>query len=374
MISRFIEANIRKRLADNKAIIILGPRQTGKTTIIQHLFGNNSDVLWWNGDESDIRSNLENPNSTLIRSLIGKNKILIIDEAQRIKNIGICIKLITDNIKDVKVIASGSSSFELANKINEPLTGRKWEYLMLPLSYAEMVNNHGLVQERRLLEHRLVFGYYPDIVNNPGDEIQLLKMLASSYLYKDILTWEQIKKPDKLERIVQALAFQIGNEVSYNELGNICGIDNETVEKYILLLERAFIVFRLNSLKRNLRNELKKSRKIYFYDNGLRNAIINQFNPIAIRNDKGALWENFMISERIKQNELNENYLNRYFWRTREQKEIDYIEDYEGILHAFEFKWKNNNVSAPNSFLNAYPGSVFSVISTENYEDFILKQ
>jgi len=231
MINRTIEESIRNRLNDKKAIIIFGPRQTGKTTLLHQLFDDKENILWWNGDEPDLRSQLENATSTLLRSLIGKHKILIIDEAQRIKNIGLCIKLITDNTKNVKVVATGSSAFELANKINEPLTGRKWEYMLFPFSFKEMTEHVGAVEERRLLEHRMIYGYYPDVVNNPGNEIPIIKDIANSYLYKDILTWERVQKPDRLEKLVQALAFQIGNEVSYKELGRLCALDNETVEK-----------------------------------------------------------------------------------------------------------------------------------------------
>jgi predicted AAA+ superfamily ATPase len=304
--------------------------------------------------------------------MIGNHKTVIIDEAQRIKNIGVCIKLIVDNIKGVKVIATGSSAFELANKINEPLTGRKWEYMLFPLSYREMVNHGGQLQERRLLEQRMLYGYYPEVINSPGNEIAILKTIASSYLYKDILTWERIQKPDRLEKLLQTLAFQVGNEVSYNELGKSCGMDNETVERYILLLERAFIVFRLGSFSRNLRSELKRSRKIYFYDNGIRNSIINQFNSLPLRNDTGALWENFVISERMKSNEYNQRFLSRYFWRTREQQEIDYIEEYDGVLHAYEFKWKSfKKISPPKTFSRNYPDMIFDVITPENFEDFV---
>ncbi|MDD5571940.1 MAG: ATP-binding protein [Bacteroidales bacterium] len=372
MITRITGAKILLRLKDKKAIILLGPRQTGKTTLLHQLFDDKSNILWWNGDETDLRSQLENVTSTRLQSMIGNYKTLIIDEAQRIKNIGLCIKLITDNIKNVKVIATGSSAFGLANKINEPLTGRKWEFMLYPFSYKEMLQYHGQIEEQRLLEHRIIYGYYPDVVNNPGDEITILKTIVNSYLYKDILTWERIQKPDRLEKLVQALAFQIGNEISYNELGQLCGLDNETVEKYILLLERAFIVFRLSSLRRNLRNELKKSRKIYFYDNGLRNSIINQFNPVGLRNDVGALWENFIISERMKFIEYEQFYLTRYFWRTKEQQEIDYIEEYNGKMFAYEFKWNKIKNKFPITFLKAYPDSKTSVITKDNYQDFII--
>ena len=372
MIERLLQNQIQKRMEDSKAIIVLGPRQVGKTTLLHTLFSS-KNALWLNGDDSDTRSLLENPNADRLKSIIGKHPYLIIDEAQRIENIGVCIKIITDQLNGIKVIATGSSSFELANKINEPLTGRKWEFFLYPLSFQEMVNHHGLITEKRLLENRLLFGYYPEVINKPGDEKVIIKSLADSYLYKDILTWERILKPEKLERLIQALAFQVGSEVSYNELGQNCGLDKETVEKYIQLLEKAFIVFRLNSFSRNLRNELKKSRKIYFYDNGIRNAVINQFSPLASRNDIGALWENFMISERQKHIQYQQLFCNRYFWRTTAQQEIDYIEEKDGDLFAWEFKWNNKGkASFTKTFVNEYQPKQTKVISPENMEEFIL--
>ena len=373
MIKRILESTLTHKMADKKAIILLGPRQVGKTTLINHIIEKSEKTtLLWNGDEADVRILLENSTSTKLRNLIGNNTLLVIDEAQRIKNIGLCLKLIVDNIPEVKVIATGSSAFELANKINEPLTGRKWEYYLFPLSYSEMVQHHGRVNENRLIEHRMIYGYYPEIVTNPGSEKELLKQIASSYLYKDILTWEKIHKPDKLERLLQALAFQVGNQISYNELGQLTGLDNQTVEKYINLLEKSFIVFRLGSLSRNLRNELKKSRKIYFYDNGLRNAVINQFNPLSLRNDTGALWENFLICERMKHTNYNGIYYNRYFWRTHAQQEIDYIEDSEGTLFAYEFKWsKMGKARFPKTFASNYPKSSMQLITPDNFEEFI---
>lgn len=373
MIERLLQNQLQKRLKDNKAIVLLGPRQVGKTTLLRKMFLS-PNALWLNGDDSDTRSMLEKPNVTRLKSIVGKHHYLIIDEAQRIQNIGVCIKIIIDQLKSVKVIATGSSSFELANKINEPLTGRKWEFFLYPLSFQEMVNHHGLMTEKRLLENRLLFGYYPEVINNPGDEKIIIKSLADSYLYKDILTWERILKPEKLERLIQALAFQIGSEVSYNELGQTCGLDKETVEKYIQLLEKAYIVFRLNSFSRNLRNELKKSRKIYFYDNGIRNAVINQFSPLASRNDKGALWENFIISERQKYIQYQQIFCNRFFWRTTAQQEIDYIEEKDGELFAWKFKWNNKSkTSFTKTFVNEYHPTHTSVISPENMEEFILK-
>ncbi len=372
MIKRSLFKTISKRISDNKAIILLGPRQAGKSTLLKELESIlHQPVKTVNGDEADVRALLTNSTSSQLKSFIGNAKTLVIDEAQRIENVGLTLKLITDNLT-TKIVATGSSAFELANKINEPLTGRKWEHMLFPISYAEMVNHTSQLEERRLLETRLVYGYYPEVVNSPGKEIDLLKQLANSYLYKDILMWQRIQKPERLEKLAQALAFQVGSEVSYHELGQMTGLDNETVERYLLLLERAFIVFRLTTFSRNLRNELKKTRKVYFFDNGLRNALINQFSPIGLRQDVGALWENFLISERMKYIQYNELYRNRYFWRTRTQQEIDYIEEYNGKLCAFEFKW-NPKAKAhfPNSFLEAYPGVETSVITPANFEEFV---
>jgi len=374
MISRILESKISEQIFKGKAILILGARQVGKTTLVNRIVQKTEvPTLYLNGDEVDVRGLLSNTTSTQLKTLIGKNQLLIIDEAQRIANIGITLKLIVDNLPDVQVIATGSSSLELANQIREPLTGRKFEYFLFPLSYGEMANYTSPLEERRLLEHRLIYGYYPEVVTHAGDEKQILQLLASSYLYKDIFSLEKVKKPVILEKLVQALALQIGQEVSYREVGQLIGADNETVEKYVDLLEKAFIVFRLSALSRNLRNELKKSRKIYFCDNGIRNAVIKNFSPIALRQDVGALWKNFLISERIKANHYNNRWVNQYFWRTHAQQEIDYIEEYDGILHAFEFKWNpTRNTRIPKTFLNAYPGSETAIVTKDHFYDFIV--
>ena len=374
LIKRRLSNLIQKRLNDPKAIILIGPRQAGKTTLLRQLTNAlKKPVLWWNGDEPDIRQILSNITSTHLKNLIGKHTLLVIDEAPRIENIGMTIKLIVDNLPGVKVVATGSSAFELANRMNEPLTGRKWQYHLYPLSWEEMVNHHGLLEERRLLTHRLIYGYYPDIVGQAGDEPALLSQLADSYLYKDILILENIQKPERLERLVQALAFQIGNQVSYNELGKITGLNNETVEKYISILEKAYVVFRLGAFSRNLRNELKKTRKIYFYDNGVRNAVIKHFNPVGLRDDIGALWENFLVSERIKRMANRGLSVNCYFWRTAQQQEIDYLEERDGKLLAWEFKW---NASAkarfPKTFTRAYPHSETKMITPDNMDGFLM--
>lgn len=373
MIHRLLYNNIHDKLFKGKAIIILGPRQIGKTTLVKSISDElKGDALWLNGDETNDREKFNRPTSTKFKALIGKKEILIIDEAQRIPDIGLCIKLIVDNIPDVQVIATGSSSLELASKINEPLTGRKYEYYLYPLSFKEMMDHSGVRVEERLLEHRMIYGYYPEIVTKPGEEQELLRLITNSYLFKDLFALEKIKKPVLLEKLLQALALQIGNEVSFHELSQLIGSDNETIERYIDLLEKGFVIFRLPSLSRNLRNELKKGRKIYFWDNGVRNALIGNFNPLSLRNDTGALWENFLITERIKVNHYFNHFRNYMFWRTHAQQEIDFIEDYGGRLHAYEFKWNpKKKFSFSKTFNDAYPDSKTALITTENYLDFV---
>jgi uncharacterized protein len=372
MIERKLLQEISSKLFMRKAIILLGPRQVGKTTLLQQIAKNNEKVLWINADNIADREIFNNASGTRLKALFGNHKIVIIDEAQRIPDIGIKLKLITDELKDIQLIASGSSSFDLANSINEPLTGRKFEYRMFPLSFSELADNTNLLEELKMLNHRLVFGSYPDLINNHGNEKEILQQLTNSYLYKDILEWNKIKKSDKIIKLLQAISFQVGNQVSYNELGQTVGLNSETVESYINLLEQSFVVFKLSSFSRNLRNELKKSNKIYFFDNGIRNTLIANFNPVTLRNDVGALWENYLISERLKHCEYNKIYSNKYFWRTHSKQEIDYIEEREGKLFAFEFKWnKNKKTNIPLAFKNAYENAEFMTITPDNYEKFI---
>lgn len=374
MIKRILENQIIARFFKGKAIIVLGPRQSGKTTLIQSVLRTTSiPALSLNGDEADVREMLSSTTSTRLKAIIGKYKIVFIDEAQRIPNIGITLKLLTDNVKDVQIIATGSSAFDLAGKTNEPLTGRKYEYQLYPVSFGEMIDHHGLIEEKRLLEHRLVFGYYPEIVTKQGEEKELLQLLAGSYLYKDLLALEHMKKPVMLEKIVKALALQVGSEVTYHEIGQLIGADNETVEKYINLLEKAFVVFRLPAFSRNVRNEIKKGKKVYFYDNGVRNAIIGNFNLPNIRSDIGALWENFLISERMKLLHYHGIDAARFFWRTTLQQEIDYLEETGGELSAFEFKWNPKaKVRFPKTFTKGYPQSKTHFITRENIENFLV--
>ena len=373
MIKRKIENIVLSKLGKRKAIILTGARQVGKTTLLHRLFSQKDETLWLNGDEIEVQMLFENISAKRLQSIIGSKKTVIIDEAQRIADVGLRLKLITDQIPDVQLIATGSSSFDLLNKVNEPLTGRKWEYRMFPLSFGEMVDYHGFLDEKRMLPHRLLYGYYPNVVTGIGEGKELLKQLTESYLYKDLLMWEQVKKPDKLIKLLQALAYQVGSQVSYTELGQMCGLDYKTVEKYILLLEQCFVIFRLGSFSRNLRNELKNNRKIYFYDNGVRNALIADFRSIELRNDIGVLWENFLISERKKKLHYDNIWANVYFWRTQTQKEIDYVEDSDGVLSAYEFKWNPDaKVKQPTVFLDAYPNSVFKVIHRDNFDEFLL--
>lgn len=372
-IARILSTKIAEKLKTGKAIILLGPRQVGKTTLIKSLFKDVSNVLWFNGDELDIQSLFANISATRLKAIIGNNTTLIIDEAQRIKDIGLRLKLITDQIPEVQLIVTGSSALELANEVNEPLTGRKWEYRMYPVSFEEMVKHHGLLEEKRMLPHRLIYGYYPEVINQIGSEQELLNQLAESYLYKDVLLLDQVKRPDALIKLLQGLSFQVGAQVSYNELSQLCGIDAKTVEKYIILLEQSYVIFRLGSFSRNLRTELKKSRKIYFYDNGIRNALINNFSQIENRVDIGALWENFLVSERIKYISYHKHYSSNWYWRNVEQQEIDYIEEADGKLRAYEFKWNPKaKVKLPNTFKQAYPKANYDVIHPENFDLFLL--
>ncbi|MBN1650332.1 MAG: ATP-binding protein [Bacteroidales bacterium] len=373
MITRDLEVEIGKKLFGGKAIIIMGARQTGKTTLLKKITKNQEDVLWLNADEVDTIALFENVSSIRLKSIFAGKKIIVIDEAQRISNIGIKLKLITDQIPEIQLLATGSSAFELANKINEPLTGRKWEYKLFPLSFSEMVKHIGLLEENRMMPHRLIYGYYPDVINNPGKEKEILKQLSDSYLYKDILMWEHIKKPEKLLKLLQALALQLGAEISYNNLASLLEIDNQTVEKYIQLLEQTYIIFRLPAFSRNQRKELKRAKKIYFIDNGIRNALLANFNHLELRSDTGALWENFILSERFKYLHYNNIWANSYFWRTHDQQEIDYIEEKDGILNAYEIKWSiKKKPTLSKSFAKTYPEHEYFVINPQNYDQFLL--
>ncbi len=370
MIKRILEDKIIKRFGNGKVILLIGPRQVGKTTLFNKLL-EGKEYLFLNGDDPTVRKILSNPNLEQLKSIIGKHSIVFIDEAQRIENIGITLKLISDQLKSVQLLVSGSSAFELNNQTQEPLTGRKWEYHLYPISWTEFEMDVGYIKAEQQLELRIIYGMYPDVINNLGEEKEVLKQLTDSYLYKDILSYGGIRKPEVLEKLLRALAFQIGNEVSYNELSQIVGIDKKTVATYIDLLCQAFVIYKLPSFSKNLRNEIKTNQKIYFYDTGVRNMIIGNLNPLQNRQDKGNLWENFLITERLKFKAYNTSLAKGYFWRTVSQQEIDYVEEDAGIIKGYEIKWNpKNKVKIPKIFSDTYKADV-EIINQENFRDFL---
>ncbi len=373
MIRRKLTSVLQTQLHKGKAIILIGARQLGKTTLLRDLIHDKEHTLWLNADDLDARTIVQNLTLARLKTMLGQYRYVVIDEAQRIENIGLQLKLITDNLPQVQLLVTGSSALEIANNINEPLTGRKYEYKLYPLSFDELQAHFGLVEERTHLPLRLVYGAYPDVVCHPSEARKILMQLADSYLYKDVLEWERIKKPERLLKLLQALAYQIGSEVSYSELAQIVGLDKETISNYINLLEQSQVIFRLGSFNRNLRNELKFARKIYFYDNGIRNALINNFSDIEMRQDVGALWENYLVGERLKRNHYKGLYVNTYFWRTHQMQEIDYIEESDGKMSAYEFKWNLRKRAKKNpTFRRAYPDVEIHTITTDNYIDFLL--
>jgi predicted AAA+ superfamily ATPase len=370
MINRDLTNIVINKLHKGKAIVLIGPRQVGKTTLINALLADKT-YLFLDGDDHSVSELLSNANTEQLRSIIGNYKYIFIDEAQRIPNIGLKLKIIVDQIRDVQVIVSGSSAFDINNITQEPLTGRKFEYQLFPVSWNEFEQNVGYVKAHQQLELRMLYGMYPDVINNFSNEYEILKNLVSSYLYKDILALAGIRKSDVLEKILQALALQIGSEVSYNEIAQLVGVDKNTVNTYIDLLEKSFVVFRLNSFSKNIRNEIKANKKIYFYDTGVRNMVIGNFNALALRQDKGALWENFMMAERMKFLAYSQSLAKPFFWRTTTQQEVDYIETNADTVSAFEFKWASTKkAKLPKSFIEAYNPS-FRVVNQENFRDFL---
>ncbi|MBK9337389.1 MAG: ATP-binding protein [Lewinellaceae bacterium] len=356
MIPRTQTGNIRQGFGKGKAVVVIGPCQVGKTTLVRQITQTlDRKTLWLTGDDPETRSLFDNIGLARLQTLIGQNEVVVVDEAQRFTNAGLMLKL------------------DLAAQTKESLTGRKFEYPLYPLSFVEMTNHHGYLAEHALLEHRMLYGYYPEVVqNDPPRAQKILNDLSDGLMYKDLLSLDQIKKPSLLVKLLQALALQVGSEVSYPEIAQLIGADPLTVEKYTDLLEQSFVVFRLPSLSRNARNEIKKGRKIYFYDNGIRNAILKNFSPLALRADTGALWENFLLAERMKRNAYTDYFCNTYFWRTTSQQEIDYVEDTGGRLYAFEFKWQAKKPARfPAAFLENYPGSQATMITKENFDAFI---
>jgi len=371
MIDRELRQSIENKLFKGKAIIITGARQTGKTTLVHRVLDDQNNIVHLNCDEPVVRESLTNTNLADLQRVIGQNKIVFIDEAQRVKNIGLTLKLITDNIKEVQLIVTGSSSLDLANEINEPLTGRKWEFQLFPISWGEFVAYRGFLKAKSELNQRIIYGMYPDVINHPGDENEVLLQLSDSYLYKDLLAFKGIRKPDLLEKLLQALSLQIGSEVSYNELSKLLQVDKNTVAKYIDLLEKTFVVFSVPSFSKNMRKEISKGKKIYFYDCGIRNAVISNFNNLELRTDKGPLWENFLMSERLKSLRYAGKRAKMHFWRTTDQREIDYIETETDSIRAWEMKWNPNaKTKTVSAFEKSYKTDI-EILTPDNFSDFL---
>jgi uncharacterized protein len=369
---RYLQKQLEDRLFKGDIIVIYGPRQVGKTTLVKALAEKYSDAKYILCDTPENSEFWSRPSLVDLQRYIGSTRILILDEAQSVENIGLTLKNIFDNFPDLQVIATGSSSFELSNKIKEALTGRKWELFMYPISMSELLRTHDFTEVKSFIPELLRVGMYPKILTSAQDDIeQRLDFLTSDYLFKDVLKFEKVQSSRVLKDLLIALALQLGKEVSFRELGELVGINKQTVERYIDLLQKAFIIFPLFPLSRNQRNEINKTRKIYFYDLGIRNSLIKNLNKINLRNDIGALWENFCIIERQKANAKNSIRVNSYFWRNYQQAEIDYIEEKDGQYHPFEIKWKKTNVKLPKGFADSYDFTDFKVITPESIWDFI---
>ncbi len=373
MVSRILQERIEKMMFKNKVIIVYGARRVGKTTMVNQILQNNQSGKYFNCDLLQVKSALETTNSTLLHDFIGDSKLIVLDEAQQIENIGKILKIMIDNFPGVQIIVTGSSSFELANTLSEPLTGRSRQFVLFPFSMEELHEKEAWLDLNAKLNKIIVHGLYPEVYGLSGDEaVEELQNISSNYLYKDVLQLSSIKRPDLILKLMKALALQVGSEYSLNEIAVLLGENVHTIKKYIEILEQAFVIFNLKSFSRNLRKELGKRNKVFFYDNGIRNSILMNFNQLDSRNDTGQLWENFCISERLKHNNNHRQFKNIYFWRTYSQVEIDYIEEYNGELFAYEFKWGNTKrKKPPKEFLEAYENSVYQVIDRDNYIEFI---
>lgn len=372
IITRKAQIELEKWLGKRKVIILTGARQVGKTTLFKGMFAKKKDVLWLNADEITIREKLQIMTIENLKGVIGKNKYVIIDEVQRIQNAGLLLKILVDNFKNVQFLATGSSSLDISENIFEPLTGRHLLFHLRPLMMAEMYQHLTPFEIEQKIPFHLVYGNYPDVHNNPFDAEVLLKNLSGQYLYKDILSWKDIRKPQLLEKLLQLLAYQIGSQVSISELAGQLKVKSETVENYLDLLEKSFIIFRLSSFSKNPRKEISKMNKIYFHDNGIRNAVIEEFDALPTRSDQGKLWENFVISERMKWLAWNKPSAKCYFWRNYNQSEVDYVEISRKQISAFEFKWRlSKKHGFSRAFANDYPESLRQIITPSNVTGFL---
>jgi uncharacterized protein len=375
-LTRTITENLIQALKPNKVVVLLGSRRTGKTELIKHILEKiNKRYLLFDGDDFTTLNLFQPRTVENFKSLIGTNELLVIDEAQQIPGIGKALKLIVDHIPGIKVLITGSSAFDISNKIGEPLTGRKSTFWLFPFSQAEFSQKETIIETTGKLHERIIFGCFPELIHlqEKKEKEIYLKELVSSYLMKDILSFEGIRSADKILNLLRLIAFQIGKEVSLHELGRQLGLHKNTVEKYLDLLSKTFVIFSINAFSRNLRNEISKSKRWYFYDNGIRNILIENMNDIAIRNDTGEIWENYIISERVKFQKNNQILVSNYFWRTYQQQEIDWVEERDGKLFAYEIKWNpNKKVKVPITWKNAYPDSIFQIIHPRNYYSWIV--
>lgn len=373
LLHRLIQSKIENRLFKNKVIIVYGARQVGKTTLVKQIINKYKDEsLYLNCELLSVQQNLSIPEAEKLKSYIGKYRLIVLDEAQKISNIGLILKILVDTYPDIQVIATGSSSFDLAEKISEPLTGRVDKFILYPFSFKEIEQKYNRFEISAKLNNIIRFGSYPEIFFLPEKEaMSRLDEISSNYLYKDILSFEGIKKSSIIVNLLQLIALQLGSEVSYQEIATQLGISRLTVQKYIDLLEQSFVIFTLRAFSRNIRKEISKSVKIYFYDLGIRNSLIQNYNSLNIRNDTGALWENLMIIERIKRNAYRQIFVNYYFWRTYDQKEIDFIEEREGKLFGYEIKWGGKKQKEPKLWKETYDNAEFKIINQKNYFDFI---
>lgn len=374
MISRFF-GDIEPFLHSNKVLVIYGPRRVGKTTLLnQYLSKTKLKYRLDSGDNIRVQEVLSSHDFKAIKEYAAGYELIAIDEAQQITGIGLGLKILVDQVPNLKVIVTGSSSFDLANQVGEPLTGRKTTLTLFPIAELELAKEHNAYDLKQRLEDRLLFGSYPEVLtaNFRESKIAVVEEIVNSYLFKDVLALDKIKKSKILVDLVKLLALQVGSEVSINEIATNLSINARTVERYIDILEKSFVILGVGSLRRNLRNEVRGKKKYYFYDTGVRNGIISQFNSLSERSDVGNLWENYLFIERLKKRSYQNIHANHYFWRTYEQQEIDYIEEREGKLFAYEFKWKETNVKAPARFLDNYPNALFNVITKENYLEFVV--
>jgi predicted AAA+ superfamily ATPase len=373
-IQRAIEATIKNRLVAGKVNLLVGARRVGKTFLLKKIVQDiNEPYLWLNGDDESTHDLLAERTIANYRRITSGISLLIIDEAQMIKDIGLKMKLMIDEIPNLKIIASGSSVYALSYKVGEPLVGRAFWHKIFPIAQNELKHHESYVDTVRNLEERLIYGGYPEMfqLTTLQEKEAYIKEILNSYLFKDLLVFDEIRSSDKIRTLLKLVAFQLGKEVSYDELGKQLGMSKNTVEKYLDLLSKVFVVYKVGAYSNNLRKELSKSSRWYFYDNGIRNALIDNFKPLSLRNDVGELWENYLMVERLKKNNYEQNFKEIYFWRTYDQQEIDYIEEKNQEIEAFEFKWGNTKAKIPVAFANAYPEAKFSIISKENYLDFI---